>query len=214
MTEYESGLPVTVAFAPDNVRRGLSEYLGEKGLGQLKVAETEKYAHVTYFFNGGEEKPFPGEDRTLIPSPKVPTYDLQPEMSAAGVEEAVADGLRSGRYHFILVNFANPDMVGHTGSIPAAVEGGRGRGRHPRQAARPGRRASRVGGARHRGPRKRREDADPGGGALHRAHHGAGRLPRLRWWRRGGSSAPRARAAGRCGAYGARVSGARSAGAR
>ncbi len=121
MTEYESGLPVTVAFPPDNVRRGLSEYLGEKGLGQLKVAETEKYAHVTYFFNGGEEKPFPGEDRTMIPSPRVPTYDLQPEMSAAGVEAAVADGVRSGVYHFILVNFANPDMVGHTGSIPAAV---------------------------------------------------------------------------------------------
>ena len=122
MTAYEEGLPVTVAFPPDHVRRGLSEYLGEQGLRQLKVAETEKYAHVTYFFNGGEEKPFPGEDRTLVPSPKVATYDLQPEMSAAGVEEAVADGVRSDDYDFILVNFANPDMVGHTGSIPAAVK--------------------------------------------------------------------------------------------
>lgn len=121
MTEYESGLPVTVAFSPDHVRRGLSEYLAEQGLRQLKVAETEKYAHVTYFFNGGEEKPFSGEDRTLVPSPKVATYDLQPEMSAAGVEEAVADGIRANDYDFILVNFANPDMVGHTGSIPAAV---------------------------------------------------------------------------------------------
>ncbi len=120
LTEYEEGLPVTVAFAPENVRRGLSEYLSEQGLRQLKVAETEKYAHVTYFFNGGEEKPFSGEDRSLIPSPKVATYDLQPEMSAAGVEEAVADGIRDGGYGFILVNFANPDMVGHTGSIPAA----------------------------------------------------------------------------------------------
>jgi 2,3-bisphosphoglycerate-independent phosphoglycerate mutase len=77
---------------------------------------------VTYFFNGGEETPFEGEDRTLIPSPKVATYDLKPEMSAGGVEEAVADGIRSDRYDFVLVNFANPDMVGHTGSIPAAVE--------------------------------------------------------------------------------------------
>jgi 2,3-bisphosphoglycerate-independent phosphoglycerate mutase len=122
MTEYEEGLPVTVAFPPDNVRRGLSEYLAELGKTQLKVAETEKYAHVTYFFNGGEETPFPGEDRELIPSPRVATYDLQPEMSAPGVEGAVADGIRSGAYDFILVNFANPDMVGHTGSIPAAVE--------------------------------------------------------------------------------------------
>ena len=121
MTEYEEGLPVRAAFPPENVRRGLSEYLSELGLKQLKVAETEKYAHVTYFFNGGEEKPFPGEDRTLIPSPRVATYDLQPEMSAAGVEEAVADGIRGGGYDFILVNFANPDMVGHTGSIDAAV---------------------------------------------------------------------------------------------
>ena len=122
MTEYEAGLPVRVAFPPRDVRRGLSEYLGEQGLRQLKVAETEKYAHVTYFFNGGEETPFPGEDRTLIPSPKVATYDLQPEMSAHGVEEAVANGIGSGDYDFILVNFANPDMVGHTGSIPAAVK--------------------------------------------------------------------------------------------
>ena len=122
MTEYEEGLPVTVAFPPDNVRMGLSEYLAERGRRQLKVAETEKYAHVTYFFNGGGETPFSGEDRELIPSPGVATYDLQPEMSASGVEEAVAEGIRGGAYDFILVNFANPDMVGHTGSIPAAVE--------------------------------------------------------------------------------------------
>jgi 2,3-bisphosphoglycerate-independent phosphoglycerate mutase len=121
LTEYEAGLPVTVAFPPENVRRGLSEYLAELGCGQLKVAETEKYAHVTYFFNGGEEKPFPGEERALIPSPKVATYDLQPEMNAGKVADAVEEGVRSGRYDFVLVNFANPDMVGHTGSIPAAV---------------------------------------------------------------------------------------------
>lgn len=121
MTEYEEGLPVTVAFPPQNVRTGLSEYLATQGLKQLKVAETEKYAHVTYFFNGGEETPWEGEDRTLIPSPKVATYDLQPEMSARGVADAVVAGLE-GDYDFVLVNFANPDMVGHTGSIPAAVK--------------------------------------------------------------------------------------------
>jgi len=121
MTQYEADLPVHVAFARNDVRMGLSEVVSERGLTQLKTAETEKYAHVTYFFNGGEETPFPGEDRVLIPSPKVATYDLQPEMSARGVADAVLSGIRDGGYGFILVNFANPDMVGHTGSIPAAV---------------------------------------------------------------------------------------------
>jgi 2,3-bisphosphoglycerate-independent phosphoglycerate mutase len=120
VTAYQDGLPVTVAFPPENVRAGLSEYLAARGRKQLKVAETEKYAHVTYFFNGGEEPPWAAEDRALIPSPKVATYDLQPEMSARGVADAVVNGVR-GEYDFILVNFANPDMVGHTGSIPAAV---------------------------------------------------------------------------------------------
>jgi 2,3-bisphosphoglycerate-independent phosphoglycerate mutase len=121
LTEYDDAFGhVTVAFGPDNVRTGLSELLAREGLRQLKVAETEKYAHVTYFFNGGEETPFEGEDRILIPSPKVATYDLQPEMSARGVADSVLGGIRDG-YDFILVNFANPDMVGHTGSIPAAV---------------------------------------------------------------------------------------------
>jgi 2,3-bisphosphoglycerate-independent phosphoglycerate mutase len=122
MTEYQSGLPVSVAFAPQDVRMGLSEVVASRGLKQLKTAETEKYAHVTYFFNGGEETPFPGEDRFLIPSPKVATYDLQPEMSARGVADAVLSGIRGDVYSFILVNFANPDMVGHTGSIPAAIK--------------------------------------------------------------------------------------------
>jgi 2,3-bisphosphoglycerate-independent phosphoglycerate mutase len=120
LTRYEERLPVKVAFPPQYVGTDLSEYLAARGVAQLKVAETEKYAHVTYFFNGGEETPWPGEDRALIPSPKVATYDLRPEMSARGVVDAVLDGLR-GDYGFILVNFANPDMVGHTGSIPAAV---------------------------------------------------------------------------------------------
>ncbi len=120
MTEYEDDLPTTVAFEAVDVRMGLSEFLASQGRSQLKVAETEKYAHVTYFFNGGEETPWAGEDRVLIPSPKVATYDLQPEMSARGVADAVVEGLK-GDYDFILVNFANPDMVGHTGVIPAAV---------------------------------------------------------------------------------------------
>ncbi|MDX1646141.1 MAG: 2,3-bisphosphoglycerate-independent phosphoglycerate mutase [Longimicrobiales bacterium] len=120
MTEYEDDLPVTVAFEPADVSMGLSELLAQKRLRQLKVAETEKYAHVTYFFNGGEERPWMGEDRILIPSPRVPTYDERPEMSARPVADAVIEGLRAGN-DFVLVNFANPDMVGHTGVIPAAV---------------------------------------------------------------------------------------------
>ena len=121
LTEYEAGLPASVAFPPEHVKACLAEVLAQAGRGQLKVAETEKYAHVTYFFNGGEETPFDGERRSLIPSPKVATYDLQPEMSARGVADAVLEGVCSGACDFILVNFANPDMVGHTGSIPAAT---------------------------------------------------------------------------------------------
>ncbi|MEQ8329521.1 MAG: 2,3-bisphosphoglycerate-independent phosphoglycerate mutase [Longimicrobiales bacterium] len=121
MTEYESGLPVRVAFEPQDLAATLGAVLAAAGRRQLRVAETEKYAHVTYFFNGGEETPSEGEDRVLIPSPKVATYDLQPEMSAEGVCAAVEEGLGDGAHDFILVNFANPDMVGHTGVIPAAV---------------------------------------------------------------------------------------------
>ena len=121
MTEYEEGLPVTVAFPTDNVPSGLSEHLSSLGKRQLKVAETEKYAHVTYFFNGGEEAPFMGEDRSLVPSPRVATYDLHPEMSARGVTRSVIAGLKDN-YDFILVNYANPDMVGHTGVLPAAIK--------------------------------------------------------------------------------------------
>ena len=120
LTEYEAALPVAVAFPREHVKLCLAEVLADAGRPQLKVAETEKYAHVTYFFNGGEEAPFDGEYRTLIPSPKVATYDLQPEMSARGVADAVLEGMRACTYDFILVNFANPDMVGHTGRIRAA----------------------------------------------------------------------------------------------
>jgi 2,3-bisphosphoglycerate-independent phosphoglycerate mutase len=120
MTEYEAGLPVEVAFGPEEAR-SLAQAFSEVGWSQLHVAETEKYAHVTYFFNGGVETPWPGEERRLVPSPKVATYDLQPEMSAAGVTAELVDAIVSGRYDFIVANFANPDMVGHTGDWDATV---------------------------------------------------------------------------------------------
>jgi 2,3-bisphosphoglycerate-independent phosphoglycerate mutase len=120
MTEYEAGLPVLVAFPPEVVAC-LAGAAAQAGWRQLHVAETEKYAHVTYFLNGGREAPFEGEERVLVPSPKVATYDLQPEMSAAGVTEAVLAGIASGRFDLVVANFANPDMVGHTGDWNATV---------------------------------------------------------------------------------------------
>jgi len=120
MTEYEAGLPVEVAFPPEEVR-SLAHAASDAGWRQFHVAETEKYAHVTYFFNGGREEPFPGEDRRLVPSPRVATYDRQPEMSAEGVTDELVAAITSDRYDFILANFANPDMVGHTGMWAATV---------------------------------------------------------------------------------------------
>jgi len=118
LTDYKVGIPdVKVAFAPAEVVP-MSQVLSEAGLRQFHTAETEKYAHVTYFFNGGTEPPFPGEDRILVPSPKVATYDLRPEMSAAGVADTLAKAIQGG-YDFAIVNFANPDMVGHTGNFEA-----------------------------------------------------------------------------------------------
>jgi 2,3-bisphosphoglycerate-independent phosphoglycerate mutase len=121
MTRYEEGLPAEVAFAPMDVVNPLARVDSEAGLTQLHTAETEKYPHVTFFLNGGREEPFPGEDRLLIPSPKVATYDLQPEMSARAVTDAVVSGIESGLYRLIVVNYANGDMVGHTGVLPAVV---------------------------------------------------------------------------------------------
>lgn len=121
MTEYADYLATQVAFPAIEVTFPVARVVSEAGLRQLHVAETEKYAHVTYFFNGGREEPFEREDRTLVPSPKVPTYDKQPEMSARGVGDAVVAGIEGGQYAFIIVNFANCDMVGHTGVIPAAI---------------------------------------------------------------------------------------------
>ena len=120
MTEYEAGLPVEVAFPPEEAR-SLAQAFSEAGWRQFHVAETEKYAHVTYFFNGGVEAPYPGEERLLVPSPKVATYDLQPEMSAVGVTDALVEAIGSGTFDFIVANFANPDMVGHTGVWDATL---------------------------------------------------------------------------------------------
>ena len=121
MTDYQVELPaVRVAFPPRQLTP-LAEILADNGLKQLHIAETEKYAHVTYFFNGGREEPFAGEERVLVPSPKVTTYDLAPEMSAAPIAAKLVDAVRSGAYDFAIVNFANPDMVGHTGVFAAAL---------------------------------------------------------------------------------------------
>ena len=115
MTQYDATMPnVEVAYKPQSLTNTLGEYISKKGLTQLRIAETEKYAHVTFFFNGGVEAPYPGEDRALIPSPKVATYDLQPEMSACLVTDEVVKRIRSGKYDVIILNYANCDMVGHT----------------------------------------------------------------------------------------------------
>ena len=123
MTQYDVTMPhVLVAFKPQSLTNTLGEYISNKGLTQLRIAETEKYAHVTFFFNGGVEKEYPGEDRVLINSPKVATYDMQPEMSANKVCDAVVEKIRSGAYDVIILNYANCDMVGHTGVFEAAVK--------------------------------------------------------------------------------------------
>ena len=123
MTEYDKTLEnVHIMFEPESVKNTLGEVLSKNGLKQLRIAETEKYAHVTFFFNGGVEKPNEGEDRILIPSPKVATYDLKPEMSSDEVKENVVKALNTNKYDVIILNFANPDMVGHTAVIPAVVK--------------------------------------------------------------------------------------------
>ena len=122
-TEYDAAMPnVTVAYPREKLHNIFGEYLSHLGLTQLRIAETEKYAHVTFFFNGGEERVFPGEDRCLIPSPKVATYDLQPEMSEPEVTAEAVRRIESGKYDVVILNFANCDMVGHTGVFSAAVK--------------------------------------------------------------------------------------------
>jgi len=122
MTQYDATIDAPVAFAPQNLNNTLGEVLADSGLRQLRIAETEKYAHVTFFFNGGVEEPNPGEDRILIPSPDVPTYNLKPEMSAREVTAKVLEQIERDYYDVIIMNYANPDMVGHTGILEAAVE--------------------------------------------------------------------------------------------
>ena len=123
MTQYDATMPnVEVAYRPESLANTLGEYLSRLGKTQLRIAETEKYAHVTFFFNGGVEAPYEGEDRVLIPSPKVATYDLQPEMSAYAVTDEAVRRIESGRYDVIILNYANCDMVGHTGVFEAAVK--------------------------------------------------------------------------------------------
>jgi 2,3-bisphosphoglycerate-independent phosphoglycerate mutase len=123
MTSYSATLDrlMPALFAPQTLANGLGETVARAGLSQVRMAETEKYPHVTYFFNGGEETPFPGEDRIMVPSPKVATYDLQPEMSAPELTGKAVAAIGSGQYDLVILNFANPDMVGHTGVLAAAI---------------------------------------------------------------------------------------------
>ena len=123
MTQYNGQFPYPIAFPPQHMGNVLAEWLGKQGVKQCHVAETEKYAHVTFFFNGGVEKQFEGEDRELIPSPKVATYDKDPKMSAGPVGDKLAERIADGKYEFLMNNFAPPDMVGHTGDYKAAIEG-------------------------------------------------------------------------------------------
>jgi 2,3-bisphosphoglycerate-independent phosphoglycerate mutase len=122
MTEFDKRFDLPVAFGPMNMKNILAEVAAAAGMKNLRIAETEKYAHVTYFFNGGREVEFPGEDRILIPSPRVATYDLKPDMSASGVADALIDALRGRKHDFVICNFANPDMVGHSGILEAAIK--------------------------------------------------------------------------------------------
>lgn len=122
MTEYEPSLPVTLAFPPDYIAQPLAKILSDRGLKQLHIAETEKYAHVTFFLNGGREEEFPGEKRVLIPSPSVATYDQKPEMSARTMTDRLVGEITKGKYDFLAINFANADMVGHTGNMPAIIK--------------------------------------------------------------------------------------------
>jgi 2,3-bisphosphoglycerate-independent phosphoglycerate mutase len=121
LTEYNAAFPFDIAYPPTNLKNGLGEYLSALGMRQLRIAETEKYAHVTFFLNGGTDIAFAGEDRILIPSPQVRTYDLQPEMSSVEVTDRLVEAITSGTYDVIIGNYANCDMVGHTGIMPAAI---------------------------------------------------------------------------------------------
>jgi 2,3-bisphosphoglycerate-independent phosphoglycerate mutase len=183
MTDYGSQFDLPIAFDQETPRMTLGQWVSDAGIGQFRTAETEKYAHVTFFFNGGREPPYPGEERLLIPSPKVASYDLQPEMSAPAVADAVIGAMESGKYGLVIVNFANGDMVGHTAVRKEVWAGHRqlrqrrhgrphrrpkgdsrgGQGARPRgrPCARRRRRVRLFGGADRR-PRQLRADGRPG----------------------------------------------------
>lgn len=122
LTEYATDIRTSCAYPPEQLSNGLGEYMARLGKTQLRISETEKYAHVTFFFNGGLETPFEGEDRILVPSPKVATYDLKPEMSAPEVTDKLVEAIKSGKYDLVVCNYANGDMVGHTGNLQAAIQ--------------------------------------------------------------------------------------------
>src|SRR6185312_3396993 len=122
MTQYDKKFSLPVVIPPESMDNILANVMGQMNMRNLRVAETEKYAHVTYFFNGGVEQPFPGEDRALVASPKVATYDLKPEMSAAGIADTVVKAVEDGSFDVIVVNFANADMVGHSGKLEPTIK--------------------------------------------------------------------------------------------
>jgi len=122
LTEYQKQIDAPVAYGPESLKNTLGEYVSNLGLHQLRIAETEKYSHVTFFLNGGEETPFKNEERILVPSPDVATYDLQPEMNAPLLTDKLVAAIESDKYDLIIVNYANADMVGHSGKFPAAVK--------------------------------------------------------------------------------------------
>ena len=123
ITKYDDAFKgIKVVYNKDNIKDTLGQTISKAGKKQIRIAETEKYPHVTFFFNGGQEEPFEGEERILCPSPKVATYDLQPEMSAYDIKDAIIPELKKGEVDFVCLNFANPDMVGHTGSMEAAIK--------------------------------------------------------------------------------------------
>jgi 2,3-bisphosphoglycerate-independent phosphoglycerate mutase len=122
MTQYDKKFTLPLVIPPESLDNILANVMGQANFRNLRVAETEKYAHVTYFFNGGVEQPFPGEDRLMVPSPKVATYDLKPEMSAAGIADAVVKAVEDGTFDVLIVNFANADMVGHSGKLEPTIK--------------------------------------------------------------------------------------------
>ena len=201
MAQYREDLDklMPTIFPPQIFPNILGEVVANAGRTQLRMAETEKYPHVTYFLNGGREEPYAGEDRIMVPSPKVATYDLQPEMSAPELTDKAVEAIRSGKYDMIVLNYANPDMVGHTGSLPAAIKAVETVDTGPRADRRrdpeAGRRA-----AGHRRPRQLRDDArSRDRRPAHLAHHQSGAASccsapaTARCWRKAGSPTSRRR---------------------